>query len=126
MQPQMTKLWNKNWNNQKYFGDKSNSAKLEITCDFCGLTKEWKYDEIESHVHSHNEFKALTERARAVKKKQRELNQAKQVAFEKLQEAQTEYNKSKDMAEAPGWDFAAVGAAREYLTFEVQRELGLI
>ncbi len=126
MQPQMTKLWNKNWNNQKYFGDTSNSTKLEITCAFCGLTKEWKYDEIESHVYSHSEFKALTERARAVKKKQRELNQTKQAAYEKLQEAQSEYDKSKYISEYPGWDFDALNESREYLMFEVQRELGLI
>ncbi len=83
MQPKIRELFQQNWKNENYFADKSRSAKLEIQCTFCDEIKEWKYDEIQNHIESHNAFKTLIEKIRVTSKKEDELYTNKHAAQRK-------------------------------------------
>ncbi len=127
MQPKIRELFQQNCKNENYFANKNRSAaKLEFQCTFCGQVKEWKYDEIQSHIESHDVFKALIEKIRVASKREGELYAKKHAAQRKLQISQAEYDKAKDIAESPQWDFFAIGAAKHYLTYKTRKELDLI
>ncbi len=83
------------------------------------------YCEIENHIQSHNEFKALVEKIRVANKKHGELYYAKQVAYEKLQKAQVEYDRLNEIAGSLQWEFMLSEQQKNIWLMKLM-ELGLI